>query len=161
MKETQEKVVTTSSDALENGIRENMPRILEILLIDMTASTSKTPKNIIWANDNYIDYGSTTYAATAQIMPELITGVRGSLITPRALKTQALQRERTRKKTDVAFNNIERDFTLHLSGTPFKAVASGKFSDDQIFNWSYADEQDAKAVWSDVDQNNPYERLRA
>jgi hypothetical protein len=62
-------------------------------------------------------------------------------------------------KTDVAFNNIQRDFTLHLSGTPFKAVASGKFSEEQIFNWTYADEQDAKAEWSDVEQNNPYERL--
>lgn len=62
-------------------------------------------------------------------------------------------------KTDVAFNNIQRDFTLHLSGTPFKAVASGKFSEDQIFNWAYADEQEAKALWSDVEQNNPYEKL--
>jgi hypothetical protein len=49
-------------------------------------------------------------------------------------------------KTDVAFNNISRNFTLHLSGTPFKAVASGKFSDEQIFNWTYADEQNAKTA---------------
>ncbi|AEC01419.1 Eco57I restriction-modification methylase domain-containing protein [Parasphaerochaeta coccoides] len=62
-------------------------------------------------------------------------------------------------KTDIAFNNIKRKFTLHLSGTPFKAVASGRFSEDQIFNWTYADEQDAKAEWSDAAQNNPYERL--
>ena len=62
-------------------------------------------------------------------------------------------------KTDVAFNNINRDFTLHLSGTPFRAVASGKFSDGQIFNWTYADEQKAKADWSDAERNNPYEKL--
>jgi len=63
-------------------------------------------------------------------------------------------------KTDVAFNNINRKFTLHLSGTPFKAVASGKFSQTQIFNWTYADEQDAKASWSeDSEKNNPYEGL--
>ena len=62
-------------------------------------------------------------------------------------------------KTDVAFSNIQRDFTLHLSGTPFKAVASGEFSEEQIFNWTYADEQEAKALWSDVEQNNPYEKL--
>ncbi|MCL2882465.1 MAG: Eco57I restriction-modification methylase domain-containing protein [Coriobacteriia bacterium] len=61
--------------------------------------------------------------------------------------------------TDVAFNNITRDFTLHLSGTPFRAVASGKFSADQIFNWTYADEQEAKASWADPEQNNPYEKL--
>jgi hypothetical protein len=63
-------------------------------------------------------------------------------------------------KTDVAFNNIKRNFTLHLSGTPFKAVASGKFGKEQIYNWTYADEQDAKAAWSDdSEENNPYEGL--
>jgi len=63
-------------------------------------------------------------------------------------------------KTDVAFNNIKRGFTLHLSGTPFKAVASGKFSQEQIYNWTYADEQEAKAEWSpDNEENNPYENL--
>ena len=63
-------------------------------------------------------------------------------------------------KTDLAFNNISRDFTLHLSGTPFKAVASGKFSENQIFNWTYADEQDRKDQWpADSEENNPYEGL--
>jgi hypothetical protein len=63
-------------------------------------------------------------------------------------------------KTDVAFNNITRNFTLHLSGTPFKAVASGRFGTSQIFNWTYADEQDAKASWpQDSEENNPYEGL--
>lgn len=63
-------------------------------------------------------------------------------------------------KTDVAFNNITRNFTLHLSGTPFKAVASGKFSADQLFNWTYSDEQEAKATWpEDSEETNPYEGL--
>lgn len=63
-------------------------------------------------------------------------------------------------KTDIAFDNIKRKFTLHLSGTPFKAVASGKFSEDQIYNWTYADEQNAKFNWwSDDAENNPYEKL--
>lgn len=63
-------------------------------------------------------------------------------------------------KTDVAFNNITRNFTLHLSGTPFKAIASSKFSQEQIYNWTYADEQDAKAAWPDnSEENNPYEGL--
>lgn len=62
-------------------------------------------------------------------------------------------------KTDIAFDNISRNFTLHLSGTPFKAVASGKFNENEIFNWTYADEQLAKATWNDPDENNPYEQL--
>jgi len=62
-------------------------------------------------------------------------------------------------KTDVAFDNITRNFTLHLSGTPFKAIASGEFSEEQIYNWTYADEQEAKFIWSNAEENNPYERL--
>jgi hypothetical protein len=91
----EERITTLSSDVLENDIRTSMPRILEILLLDRTASTSNTSKNIIWTNDNYAKYDPTAYAATAQIRPELITGDRGSLIRPRALKTKELQKERT------------------------------------------------------------------
>lgn len=61
-------------------------------------------------------------------------------------------------RTDRAFNNIQRRFTLHLSGTPFKAIASGEFGDHQIFNWSYADEQEAKESWMSED-HNPYQEL--
>ena len=57
-------------------------------------------------------------------------------------------------RTDRAFNNISRRFTLYLSGTPFKAITSGEFDERQIFNWSYADEQEAKADW-DADNHNP------
>jgi len=90
-----------SSDVFGSDIRVNMPRILEILLLDRTTSTTNTPKNIIWANDNYTEYNTTAYAATAQIKPELITGKRSSLIMPRALKTKDLQKERTRTKAEV------------------------------------------------------------
>lgn len=64
-------------------------------------------------------------------------------------------------KTDVAFEHVKRNFTLHLSGTPFKALADGKFSSDEIYNWTYADEQAAKAEWkwSESEEQNPYEKL--
>lgn len=58
-------------------------------------------RNIIWANDNYTKYDAISYAATAQIRPELITGRRSSLIMPRALKSVALQKKRTRSKAEV------------------------------------------------------------
>ena len=89
------------SDVLENDIWTSMPRILEILLLDRTTSTPDTPKNIIWANDHYTECGTDAYAPAAQITPELITGERGSLIMPRALKTKALQKERTKRKAEV------------------------------------------------------------
>ncbi|MCV3756093.1 DEAD/DEAH box helicase family protein [Limosilactobacillus fermentum] len=64
-------------------------------------------------------------------------------------------------KTDKAFDRIKRKYTLHLSGTPFKALANGKFASNQIYNWSYADEQTAKQEWDeDVEgSSNPYEKL--
>lgn len=62
-------------------------------------------------------------------------------------------------KTDIAFDQIKRKQTLHLSGTPFKALASGKFDKDQIFNWTYEDEQVARQEWDDDTQENPYAPL--
>jgi len=62
-------------------------------------------------------------------------------------------------KTDVAFDQIKRKWTLHLSGTPFKALAAGKFAEDQIFNWTYEDEQTAREQWVDGSQENPYAPL--
>ena len=61
-------------------------------------------------------------------------------------------------KTDLAFDHIKRHFTLHLSGTPFKAIANEKFPDRAIFNWTYADEQKKKAEWTGEDKN-PYADL--
>lgn len=62
-------------------------------------------------------------------------------------------------KTDVAFEQIKRARTLHLSGTPFKALASGKFGRDQIFNWTYEDEQSARENWPETGEENPYDAL--
>ena len=63
-------------------------------------------------------------------------------------------------RTDVAFDHIKRKHTLHLSGTPFKALASNKFAPDAIYNWTYADEQKAKRDWaSEENDPNPYEDL--
>jgi hypothetical protein len=46
---------------------------------------------------------------------------------------------------------------LYLSGTPFKALESGEFIEEQIFNWTYSDEQSAKKEWTGP--NNPYKSL--
>ena len=63
-------------------------------------------------------------------------------------------------KTDVAFDHIKRRFTLHLSGTPFKAIANEKFPAEAIFNWTYADEQQAKRDWDEGSEvPNPYADL--
>ncbi|MDR0956222.1 MAG: DEAD/DEAH box helicase family protein, partial [Candidatus Nomurabacteria bacterium] len=47
-------------------------------------------------------------------------------------------------RTDAAFDILKRSNTLHLSGTPFKALANQKFPQEAIFNWTYLDEQKVK-----------------
>lgn len=46
---------------------------------------------------------------------------------------------------------------LYLSGTPFRAIESGEFIEEQIYNWTYSDEQKAKNSW--IGENNPYSSL--
>jgi hypothetical protein len=50
---------------------------------------------------------------------------------------------------------------LYLSGTPFKALATGEFIEEQIFNWTYTDEQRAKAEFAAAHpgERNPYGAL--
>ena len=50
---------------------------------------------------------------------------------------------------------------LYLSGTPFKALSTGEFIEEQIFNWTYTDEQEAKARWEleRPGERNPYGSL--
>lgn len=62
-------------------------------------------------------------------------------------------------RTEKAFAEIHRKHTLYMTGTAFNQLASGDFGDENIYNWSYADEQEAKAAWNDEDGYNPYECL--
>jgi hypothetical protein len=50
---------------------------------------------------------------------------------------------------------------LYLSGTPFKALATGEFIEEQIFNWTYTDEQRAKQKFQKKypEKWNPYAAL--
>ena len=57
------------------------------------------------------------------------------------------------------FNKISTKYQLFLSGTPFRAITSGEFNEDQIFNWTYPDEQKAKQNWDYNNGKNPYESL--
>ena len=61
------------------------------------------------------------------------------------------------KEFDEDILPITTDAFLYLSGTPFRAITSGEFIEEQIFNWTYSDEQRAKEEWKG--ENNPYEAL--
>lgn len=54
---------------------------------------------------------------------------------------------------------ISTNHYLYLSGTPFRAISSGEFIEEQIFNWTYSDEQRAKENWDNSKGSNPYAAL--
>ena len=62
---------------------------------------------------------------------------------------------------ETKFLPIKTRAYLYLSGTPFKALATGEFIEEQIFNWTYTDEQRAKQAWASKfpDKWNPYGAL--
>jgi len=81
-------------DVLENSLR-NRGELLNILLKDHT-----TKKNIIWATDSYKNLGK-PFGPNKQIKPELVTGVYGKLIQPRAAKSLDEQKRRTKEIAEV------------------------------------------------------------
>lgn len=81
-------------DILENILRRT-GKLLNILLIDRT-----TKKNILWATDSYEKFGK-EFTPKKQIKPELVTGMNGLLIQPRAAKSLTEQRQRTKDKAEV------------------------------------------------------------
>lgn len=68
------------------------------------------------------------------------------------------QREEAGNAINETFLPVTTDHYLYLSGTPFRALNSGEFLEDQIFNWTYSDEQSAKQNWNGTGEN-PYEAL--
>ena len=77
-----------------------------------------------------------------------------------ALETFAEELEVLKSDEDT-FVPIKARSYLYLSGTPFKALETGRFIEEQIFNWTYTDEQRAKAEWSETHpgEPNPYAAL--
>lgn len=60
--------------------------------------------------------------------------------------------------------SIKTKNRIFLSGTPFKAIGNNRFSSEQIFNWTYLDEQRERSNWvsdnPDADiESNPYYSL--
>lgn len=64
-------------------------------------------------------------------------------------------------EAEVEFLPITTRAYLYLSGTPFKALATGEFIEEQIFNWTYTDEQRAKEKFAEENpgKRNPYGAL--
>ena len=62
---------------------------------------------------------------------------------------------------ETEFLPISTKAYLYLSGTPFKALSTGEFIEEQIFNWTYTDEQRAKETFATRHPGkwNPYGAL--
>lgn len=68
------------------------------------------------------------------------------------------QKEEAGNAINETFLPISAFHYLYLSGTPFRALNSGEFLEDQVFNWTYSDEQSAKENWEGPGEN-PYAAL--
>lgn len=69
------------------------------------------------------------------------------------------QLEEAGNAINESFLPITSRHYLYLSGTPFRALNSGEFLEDQVFNWTYSDEQAAKENWDISLGENPYAAL--
>ena len=85
-------------------------------------------------------------------------------VEPEFEKTEILKKDKIGElafkdgvKTAEEIMPITTNNYLYLSGTPFRAISTGEFIEEQIFNWTYSDEQKAKEDWKD--KSNPYESL--
>jgi hypothetical protein len=65
---------------------------------------------------------------------------------------------KAQKDFDEAAMPITTGAYLYLSGTPFRAIATGEFIEEQIYNWTYSDEQREKRDWTGPEPN-PYAAL--
>lgn len=66
------------------------------------------------------------------------------------------------EEADNAYNEtflpITTDYYLYMSGTPFRSLNTGEFIENQIYNWTYGDEQKAKKEWKEPPES-PYSAL--
>jgi hypothetical protein len=114
------------------------------------------------------------FGAWRESAKELVEGEE-ERITREEAEIEAASKEKTvsdRLKSKIADKQEplekESDFLpittkayLYLSGTPFKALATGEFIEEAIFNWTYTDEQREKEKFTreNPGQRNPYGAL--
>lgn len=88
-------MVTMNDIDIKEGTLRRTGGLLDMLLIDRT-----TKKNIIWATESYERYGN-KFTSKKRIKPELVTGIYGKIIQPRAAKSLNEQHQRTKDKAEV------------------------------------------------------------
>jgi hypothetical protein len=105
--------------------------------------------------------------SSSETAKELFEGEDDSVAKTEAKLEYAADLERVNEdlgvlsEKETEFLPITTRAYLYLSGTPFKALATGEFIEEQIFNWTYTDEQRAKADFAakHPGKRNPYGAL--
>ncbi len=98
------------------------------------------------------------FGAWRETAKELFEGEEGAIAVKEARLEYAVGLEEVNEdltvlsEKEIEFLPITTRGYLYLSGTPFKALATGEFIEEQIFNWTYTDEQRAKEQFA---ANNP------
>jgi hypothetical protein len=108
------------------------------------------------AIDEY-HFGAWGEAARELYLEDKESGSEGDATERKALEEEEFPEDFV-KNLEAAHELKVRHF-LYLSGTPFRAIAQGEFLENQIFNWTYSDEQRAKASWAGDAVQNPYASL--
>ena len=103
-------------------------------------------------------YGAGTASARELYDPDDIDEVALAKVTEAALDQES---ETTADVLPDFTRGLKARYRLHLSGTPFRALVNGDYADDQVFNWTYIDEQRAKQLWPSEHpgKSNPYAEL--
>jgi hypothetical protein len=101
-------------------------------------------------------FGAWRDAARGLYLGEKDTGSGGDTSEKAALDSPDLDDDFV-ENLEAALEIVVRNY-LYLSGTPFRALTQGEFLEDQVFNWTYSDEQRAKVAW-DRPKENPYAAL--
>lgn len=107
------------------------------------------------------------FGAWRETAKELFEGEEDAVAKKEAKREYAAELEGVNEDLSV-LSEKESEFLpittrayLYLSGTPFKALATGEFIEEQIFNWTYTDEQRAKEEFpaKNPGRLNPYGAL--
>lgn len=106
-------------------------------------------------------YGTSTVKAK-ELLAEQVETEKGTQAELKELEKEFYAEEDDALADEIHSDEVEElakeitsDYRLFLSGTPFKAMADGRFSQEAIYNWTYTDEQRAKEQW---DKDNPGQR---
>lgn len=85
-------------------------------------------------------------------------GIIGDPSETPELEIPALDEDFRENLRSALWGSLNIRHYLYLSGTPFRALTNGEFLEDQVFNWTYSDEQRVKEDWTGPD-TNPYQGL--